>query len=227
MRPIQVIAHRGASAHEPENTLRAIRRALDDCADMIEIDVRLVDGEIIVFHDDIFDRCTSGSGPLYTRSFSDLRNLDAGKGEKIPTLAEVLALIDERIPLNIEFKDAESVRPTCALIESLSPELTILSSFDWENLRQSRRLLPNVRIGVLTDHATDASLQEAKALNAVSVNLHIESLTAEFVKNAHTMGLSVYTFTARTESDLTKIRSTNADGCFADDPAWAKRLWLY
>lgn len=224
MHPIQVIAHRGASAHEPENTLSAIRRAVDDGADMIEIDVRFVDGGIFVFHDDTLERCTSGSGPVYSKSFQELRRLDAGKGEKIPILAEVIAEIGGRVPLNIEFKDAASVRPVCDLIQPLPPERTLLSSFDWENLRDSRQLLPDAQIAILTEHATFATLEEAETLKAVSVNIDVEKLSAEFVKMAHEKALLVYAFTVRTEEELERASLAQVDGIFADDPAWAIKI---
>src|SRR5947208_10529090 len=80
------IGHRGACGHEPENTLRSIRRALELGAQGVEIDVRFVDGELVVFHDARLERTTNGRGQLARKSFADLRALDAGLGERIPTL---------------------------------------------------------------------------------------------------------------------------------------------
>jgi len=225
MNPFTIIGHRGACAHEPENTLRSIRRALDDGADMIEIDVRLVDGEIIVFHDDTLDRTTDGNGPVYARTFADLRALSAGRGERIPTLAEVLAHTGGLVPLNIEFKDAACVAPVCELIDSFPREDVLLSCFDWENLREARRLSSTVPLGVLTAEASEAALVEADSLRAASLHPALACLTPGYVAKARKRSLPVLPFTVRTDADLEKVRACGADGCFADDPAWVRSWW--
>ncbi|MEM4791078.1 MAG: glycerophosphodiester phosphodiesterase family protein, partial [Thermofilum sp.] len=80
-----VVAHRGASGHEPENTLRAVRRAIEIGADVVEVDVRVSkDGALVVIHDDTVDRTTSGRGKVRDMTAAELRSLDAGKGERIP-----------------------------------------------------------------------------------------------------------------------------------------------
>ncbi|HWB60056.1 MAG TPA: glycerophosphodiester phosphodiesterase family protein, partial [Chthoniobacteraceae bacterium] len=89
MRNFLCIGHRGAKGLEPENTLRSIRRALDLGVDGVEIDAWFVDGEVIVIHDDTLERTTNGHGLVQEQTFDYLRSLDAGKGEKIPTLREV------------------------------------------------------------------------------------------------------------------------------------------
>lgn len=222
MKPFTIIGHRGACAHEPENTLRSIRRALADGADMIEIDVRFVDGEILVFHDDTLERTTDGSGPVYALTFPQLRALNAGQGEQIPTLAEVLALTGARVTLNIEFKDAASVSPVCALIESHPREDVLLSAFVWENLREARRLSPTVPIGVLTEEAGGAALAVADTLRAASLHPSLKVLTPHYVAEARARNLPVLPYTVRTEAELEKVRASGADGCFADDPAWVR-----
>jgi glycerophosphoryl diester phosphodiesterase len=224
MNPFTVIGHRGACAHEPENTLRSIRRGLKDGADMIEIDVRLVDGEIVVIHDDSLDRTTDGNGSVYALTFPELRALSAGKGERIPTLAEVLNLTSGRVPLNIEFKDRAVVAPVCALIESWPREDVLVSCFDWECLREVRHLLPTVPIGILTAEASGSALAVAETLRAASLHLALPCLSAEYVAESRARRLPVLSFTVRTEADLEKVRACGADGCFADDPAWVRGL---
>src|SRR5579884_3789243 len=88
------IGHRGARGHEPENTVRSVRRALELGADGIEIDVYFVDGELIVIHDPTLDRTTNGRGRIVRKTFAQLRSLDAGKGERIPTLREIFETVD-------------------------------------------------------------------------------------------------------------------------------------
>lgn len=96
--------HRGACGHEPENTLRSVRRALELGADGIEVDVHLADGRLVVIHDDTLNRTTNGTGPVAEKSFACLRSLNAGQGERIPTLEEVFDTVNRRAIVNIELK---------------------------------------------------------------------------------------------------------------------------
>jgi len=99
------IGHRGAMGYEPENTLRSFKKALDLKVDMIELDVYVCKSdELIVIHDDKVDRTTNGQGYVVNKTFEELRTLDAGKNEKIPTLSEVLNLVNRKAKLNIELK---------------------------------------------------------------------------------------------------------------------------
>ena len=109
---VLVVAHRGCSGRAPENTIAAFEMALEQGSDMIECDVRLTkDEEVVVFHDRALDRTTNGKGPVEQRTLEELKRLDAGSwfsskfsGERIPTLSEVLHLLEGRAFLNIELK---------------------------------------------------------------------------------------------------------------------------
>ena len=90
------IGHRGAMGHEPENTLLSVRKALSLGVDAVEIDVYNVEDNLVVIHDRNLSRTTNGTGYLTERSFQYLRSLDAGKGEQIPTLREVIDTIDKQ-----------------------------------------------------------------------------------------------------------------------------------
>src|SRR5579862_6005632 len=93
--------HRGAAGHEPENTLRSVRKALELGADGIEVDVYFVDGKLVVIHDDTLNRTTNGRGRLAENTFDYLRSLDAGKGERIPTLEEIFDTVNRRAVINV------------------------------------------------------------------------------------------------------------------------------
>ena len=107
-----IVAHRGASRIAPENTLAAFSRAIDDGADAIELDVRLIaDGNVVVFHDSRLERTSDGAGKIERRSLDELKGLSAGSwyhpvfsGEQIPTLDDVFELIRHRVGVNIELK---------------------------------------------------------------------------------------------------------------------------
>ncbi len=112
------IGHRGAMGYEPENTLRSFQKALDLGVDMIELDVYLCKtGELVVIHSDKLSRTTDGRGFVRNMSFKELEEMDAGKGEKIPSLQQVLDLIDKKTIVNIELKGPGTAKPSINIIE--------------------------------------------------------------------------------------------------------------
>lgn len=95
---MMIMGHRGAAALEPENTLVSIARAMEIGVDAVEIDVHLSkDGEIVVIHDSTVDRTTNGTGPVRSYTLREMKAFDAGKGETIPTLQEVMDLVDNKL----------------------------------------------------------------------------------------------------------------------------------
>src|SRR5271154_4385560 len=117
MRNFLCIGHRGAKGLEPENTLRSIRKALDLGVDGVEVDVYLAGGQLVVIHDDTLERTTNGRGRVEAQSFDYLRSLDAGMGEKIPTLREVFDTVNRRAFINVELKGGNTAEPVFELIE--------------------------------------------------------------------------------------------------------------
>src|SRR4051812_8317219 len=114
---MKVIAHRGASGYLPENTLAAFKKAIELRADMLEFDVHaLPSGEIVLIHDHRLDRTTNAVGYLLDHAFADLRKLDAGGGEMIPTLEELLDVVNRRIPVDIELKGPGSAKGVARII---------------------------------------------------------------------------------------------------------------
>ncbi|MDP6506872.1 MAG: glycerophosphodiester phosphodiesterase family protein, partial [Planctomycetota bacterium] len=107
---MEVVGHRGCRGLEPENTLRAFRRGIEIGCDYVETDVRLsLDGQLVIMHDDTVDRTTNGSGKIAELSFEEIRSLDAGEGEQVPTLAEVLETTGRNVQLLCELKDDAGV----------------------------------------------------------------------------------------------------------------------
>jgi len=106
------IGHRGAAGHAPENTLASFRKAIELGLDMTELDVHVcASGELVVIHDENVDRTTNSKGWVSKLSLTELKRLDAGAGETVPTLAEVLDLLKDRIMLNIELKGLGTAEP--------------------------------------------------------------------------------------------------------------------
>src|SRR5215468_1025511 len=111
-----IIGHRGAAGLEPENTLRSFARAIEIGVDAIELDVYCVDDHLVVIHDDTLERTTNGRGDVMAHSFAALRRLDAGHGERIPTLDEVLAQMPAHFTVNVELKGKATAAPVARCI---------------------------------------------------------------------------------------------------------------
>ncbi len=161
-RPI-IFAHRGASAHAPENTLSAFKLAIEYGADAIELDAKLsADGEVVVIHDQTVDRTTNGHGSVGKLKLDELKSLDAGirfdakfAGERIPTLIEVFETVGQQLFINIELTNYASPDDGLAdrvveLVKKFHLEDRILfSSFCARNLARVGSLLPEVPRGIL------------------------------------------------------------------------------
>jgi glycerophosphoryl diester phosphodiesterase len=219
------IAHRGASGEEPENTLRAFDRALKQGATWLELDVHEAHGRVLVIHDDTVDRTTGGSGALTALALTKLRGLDAGQGEKIPFLEEVLSLVAGRARLNIELKSGDVLVPTLALLQQAVaggpwfPDHFLLSSFDWELLGQARDREPAIPLAPLVGKGAGSEvLEAAERLSAEAVHVSRWSARARFVGAAHARGLAVrvYPVNRRWEFDL--MVRLGVDGIFTDYP---------
>ena len=110
------IGHRGACGYAPENTLAAFELAITMGCPWLELDVYAVEGELLVIHDDTLERTTNGKGQVMQTPLATLRSLDAGNGQQIPTLKEVIELVDHRAGINIELKGPHTAAPVCQLL---------------------------------------------------------------------------------------------------------------
>ena len=218
------IGRRGAAGHEPENTLRSVLRAMHLHSDWIEVDVQEVDGELIIFHDDTLDRTTNGSGAIAAQSFATLRSLDAGAGEKIPTLIEVMNLIGARTGLNIELKGSSIVDAVTAIVADYQLRLPawhrriLLSSFDEPQIQALAARDGDYQLGVLFDSDAEAALARARDLKAYSIHPSMEQVNRGLVTEAHFAGIKVLVYTVNEPKDIAAMRSLGVDGVFSDYP---------
>lgn len=217
------IGHRGACGHAPENTLASIRKALELGAPCLEIDVYHVDNRLVVFHDDRLERTTNGTGYLLEQKFDHLRSLDAGSGERIPTLEEVFETVDRRAGVNIELKGPATARQVVGLLGELRrrgwpDELILVSSFDHRQLAEVRRLDPGIRIGALIVGLPVDDAAFAAALGAFSVHAALEFIDRRFVDDAHARGLQVFVFTVDHPDDIRRMVRLGVDGVFTNFP---------
>ena len=217
-------AHRGARWHAPENTLAAFRAAFELGASWIEADVYAVDGGLVVFHDDRLERTTNGSGFIREKGLTYLRSLDAGGGQRIPLLEEVLDLLGTDRGINIELKGPGTAAPLVALLEgylstrALDASQILVSSFNHHELKRFRELAPQLRCGALMAGLPLGQARFASELGAFSVHMSRDFIDAPFVDDAHARGLRVYIYTIYDRADLDYMRRLGVDGVFTDVP---------
>ncbi len=222
MNRLLCIGHRGACGHEPENTLRSVRRALDLRADGIEIDVYFVDGELVVIHDAKLERTTNGHGYVARKSFPALRALDAGRGEIIPTLREVFETVNRAAFINIELKGKRTASPVTALIREFVVrhgwryEDFLVSSFNRRELRAVGD--PKIPVGLLLTRPTRLYALSARRVRASAVNPAARFVNARFVEDAHRRGLRVFAYTVNAPAEIARLRRLGVDGVFTDFP---------
>lgn len=237
LRKVDNVAHRGASGYAPENTISAFDKGVEMKADYIEIDVqRSKDGELVIIHDTTVDRTTDGTGKVKDLTFEEMRSLDAGswkgeqfKGEKIPTFDEILDRYRGKVGILIELK-APELYP--GIEEQVAEELKernldkpqnekiIIQSFNFESMKITNSLLPNIPIGVLTSskaHATGEALKEFSTY-ADYFNPSYGLVTEDLVNQVHALGMKIQSWTVRSQEAAEFLLDMNVDGIITDYP---------
>lgn len=213
------IGHRGAKGYKPENTLASFAKAIELNVDAIELDVHLSsDGEIMVIHDETLNRTTTKTGFVSDYSASELKRLG------IPTLEEVILLVNRRCVINIEIKEATATPKVLQLIEKSVNEQHWnyqqfqISSFNWEALSMVSKINSKIAIGVLAEASIEKALAFAIQIKAHSINPYFKLLNSENVNLIHSNGFKIYTWTVNTPEDLIFVKSLNVDGIISDFP---------
>jgi glycerophosphoryl diester phosphodiesterase len=213
------IGHRGAKGHVAENTLASFQKAIDLHCDGIELDVHLsLDSEIMVIHDATIDRTTNGTGFVKDSIAAELIRFG------IPTLEDVIHLVNEKCFINIEIKEAKATIKVVALLQKFISENQwnynqfLISSFDWDVLEQVSLLNSNLLIGVITDKSIENALAFAQKINANSINPFHELLDKEKVTLLQRNGFLVFPWTVNEFAEIEKMKSFNVDGIISDFP---------
>ena len=217
------IGHRGAMGHAPENTLLSFKKALELGANCVEGDVYYVGGRLVVIHDDRLDRTTNGSGYLNDHDFEYLRSLDAGKGEKIPTLEELFEMVNLKAGVNIELKGSGTASPVVDFIgarrkEGWRDDLILVSSFSHKDLEAVRRMDSSIKLGALIAGPPVDAVAIAVGLGAYSVHLSLKFVDRTFVDDAHLRGLRVFVFTVNDPGNILRMEEFGVDGVFTNYP---------
>ncbi|MFF3346972.1 glycerophosphodiester phosphodiesterase [Streptomyces sp. NPDC002779] len=212
------IGHRGVMGVEPENTLRSFVAAQQAGLDLIELDLHLSkDGHLVVMHDTEVDRTTDGSGPIAEKTLAELRALDAGRGERVPVLEEVLDAV--AAPLQAEIKDVAAARALAEVMRRRDLVARVeVSSFHDEAVAEIARLVPGVRTALIGSRYGTDIVDRAVAVGAKTVCLNIRRLTLEVVEAARAAELRIIGWVVNTQDHLRLVRALGLDGATTDYP---------
>lgn len=227
--PTLVVAHRGANAYAPENTLAAFRLAADQGADAVEFDVRATaDGHLVVIHDPSLARTTDREGEIGALTLEEVRRADAGgrrgaafRDERVPTLEEVLDVARGRLLVDIELKVAGiEAQVVQSLTRAGMTAQALITSFLEDALAATRAAGRDVAVGMLQQWP---DLSRVTDLGADVYLPHVGALSAEMVQFCRTRGVRVIPWTVRSEDDARAALQYGVDGLIADDPLLARR----
>ncbi len=218
-----VIGHRGAAGRAPENTLASFRYAWAAGVRAVELDVQRLQDELLVMHDDTLDRTTNANGKLTSYSLAQIRTLNAGSGEGIPTLSQVLAAAPANTLVNVELKGANTATLVAAEVKRWPNLRFVVSSFDLRELARFDDLQANVAgptaIAPLFHYWRNV-LKRAERFRerGVSVNIGNAIATKDHVKMLSSAGWNVWVYTVNDIERARQLRSWGVSGVFCDVP---------
>ena len=224
-----VLGHRGARAVKTENTIEAFRYACQSGVKWVELDAMLsADKTVMVFHDETLDRMAGVDGRLDEFTVERLRALTLKTGAKIPTLAEVLDVLNEfQACVNIEIKPSrpelarETARQVWQVIREKGfddPDRLFFSSFAWDALEETLVFAPHIRRGVLVEDISGDWRPAAKKVSAYSINYDADLLTPELIKEIKDGGYHLLAYTVNDPALAKQLRAQGTEAFFCDDP---------
>ncbi len=229
----EIMAHRGASAKAPENTLAAIRQAISDGADWVEVDVQeTTDGVVVLFHDSDFKKIAGIDLKIWEATSNQLKNIDVGSffspdfyKERVPTLNQVLELCKGKIGVNIELKyyghDERLEKRVIQSVESHGMESSVLiMSLNRNALQKFRSMRPKWKTGLLAS----VSVGKLTKIDADFLAVNVKMATPRFIRSAHQMGKSVYVWTVNDPFTMSVMMGRGVDAIITDKPALAKSI---
>ena len=224
------IAHRGASGRglAPENTLAAFEKALDIGVDMLEIDVRVTgDGQLIVLHDPSLDRTTDCEGIVREMGLDEIRQADAGDGERVPILREVFDLARNRAPILLEIKsDFIAERVVQAIADAQIEEQVVVQSFNPQTVERVKRLAPHLPSSLLIGELpTTPSRVRARRLvsqvlevGANTLSIWHATLTPSLIEEMRKRGIAVWAWTVDEEITMRDLAMMGVQGLVTNYP---------
>jgi glycerophosphoryl diester phosphodiesterase len=232
--PPWIVGHRGAAGEAPENTLESFRLAVEQGADMVELDLQLTaDGILVAFHDRDLHLLNQEAVPIESLTLDQLadavyldRRGNKRLGLSIPTLATTIETLPTDLPLNLELKryGADQERLVSALDREISGrEQLLVSSFDWDLLALVRRRLPDRQVAPIAEKDGDALLQAAQELEAFSVHSDWRIARHTLIHQARAAGRSTLVYTVNQQDLARKLLARGVSGLFSDHPGRLRR----
>src|SRR5262245_3270865 len=214
------IGHRGAAGHAPENTLAAIQKGIALGVNFVEIDVRrTADGVLVALHDETVNRTTNGKGRVDRMCLRDIEKFDAGDGEHIPTLEEVLKVAATKTGLMLELKIRGAAQQTVeAVREAGIRDSVIYASFLHDELPHVRTVDPEASLMVLFGGRSRVSAARAVKYGSSYAGLRHDKATRVLVDSFHRAGLLVFVYTADAPRDIQHALSLEVDGVISNFP---------
>ncbi|WP_248927708.1 glycerophosphodiester phosphodiesterase [Paenibacillus hamazuiensis] len=208
------LAHRGYPRKYPENTISSFQAALDLNFSVLELDVQLTkDGVPVVIHDTTVNRTTNGKGRVIDYTFEELRKLDAGGGQPIPTLEEVLALAKGKAKVDIELKQSGNLYPGLeekvleVVADAGMQDQVFVTSFDHYSIIRMRELSADIELGLVIYGATPSVFPLAKQLGAKYVSVKSIYLNDDFVRRCAEQDIRIIAWTIDDEEEMRALRS--------------------
>lgn len=224
-----VIAHRGASRYEPENTLRAFDLAIRQGAQMIELDLHMTrDNKVVVIHDPTLDQTTDLKGPVSLRDLAEIKLADAGRGEQVPTLDETLDLTLGKVRLYLEIKDPNAAAETLRIVRDRGCQSEVmLASFDTALMKRLGDEVRDIELGVIMGSSSlNPVVRWREAFPWISLEkinyqvlcMQVELCFRYIVKRMNARGKKVYVWTADEEKDFQRMSEIGVDGIVSNVP---------
>lgn len=228
MKPL-VIAHRGASAYQPENTLAAFALAIEQGAQMIELDLhRSRDNHVVVIHDETLDHTTNCKGRVDQLTLAEIKQANAGKGERVPTLDETLDLTLGKVRLYLEIKDPQAAAETLRIVRARRcQDDVMLASFDIELMRQLGDEVRDIELGVILGNETLNPIvrwREAfpwialRRINYQVLCMQVELCFGYLARQTKASGKRLYVWTADEDAQFAKMIERRVDGIVTNKP---------
>ncbi len=230
---VLIIGHKGASSITPENTLKAFQKAIELRADYVEFDIHVTkDGEIVIIHDSDTFNTTGVKGMIRDMTLEQIKNLDAGEGEKIPTLRELISIARKKMGLQIEIKSTNLLDKLIYILkEENLLSTSIVSCFMLDELLKLKLLEPSVKVGLLLP----AELVRPKLIkrkivkiaknNFYSFHPHYSIIDKEIVDFTHSYGLKVIVWTVNDREIMETLIEIGVDGIITDDISLANEVF--
>lgn len=231
--PVLVMAHRGASSAAPENTMAAMRKAIEEGADWVEIDVQeIADGTVVVFHDSDFMKLSGVDLKIWNATLDDLKNLDIGswfapefKEERVPTLKLLLDECHGKVNVNIELKyyghDQQLEQRVAQIVKSCDMAgQVMLMSLKIDGVKKMKSLQPEWKVGLLMSIAKG----NLKKIEADFLAVNASFANRRLIRDAHDCGKQVFVWTVNDAPTMSSMIGRGVDGLLTDKPGLARRV---